>query len=492
MKRVVRNKYSKEFEEEMINLAPTNTLKELLKVAKKKYGYKINIDILRQYLYKRQIKYKDYDINKVRNMGANVPIGSEYVKPDGMTLVKVSNNKWKYKQRLIYEKYHNVKLTDNDYIIFLDQDRNNFDIRNLKRVNRRESSIVSNQGLYSTNKKLTKKGIKLAKKIIKLKDKEREVKNKMNIWEKMRRKNGLTRVELAKEMGINEERLKEVENNMREMPTNQVDNYISKVNNISKGERNIKIAEARNWYEQVNLKELMKEFGYENQSELAKTLGVDPSSISVWFNKKNGSKKIGTNSLLKLYYFFNNEFNKKLENKNTKNEPNKVQNKLSKKETNTLYKWYNVYDLKKAVIETGKKQKELAKEIGIAQSCLCTYISKQVKPTEANLRKLYDYFNKLEEEKEEPTVSVDTTSIIEEQNIPNEQSFEPSDFDDLVYDNYYSYIPNDNDIIYVETPTSQLKEDTTKTLIEENKELKQRLARYETLIDIIVKNNKLD
>ena len=143
----MRNKYSKEFEKEMETKAPTKKLDELLEIAKKKYNYSIDKNQLRQFLYKRKIKYKDYNSNKGRDVGANVPIGTERKKPDGMIQVKVAKDKWKYKQRLIYSKYHNIKLTSDDYIIFLDQDRSNFNIENLKRVTRRESSILANQKL---------------------------------------------------------------------------------------------------------------------------------------------------------------------------------------------------------------------------------------------------------------------------------------------------------------------------------------------------------
>lgn len=166
----MRNKYSTEFEDEMRKLAPTNELTRLWWVARQKYAYFITKSQLRQYLYKRQIRYKDYNPNKAQPMGNRIPIGTEYVKPDGMVLVKVTSNKWKYKQRYIYEKYYNVELTSEDYIIFLDQDRNNFDISNLKKVTRKESSILSNQKLFSKNPLSTETGIKVAQLIAKLKE----------------------------------------------------------------------------------------------------------------------------------------------------------------------------------------------------------------------------------------------------------------------------------------------------------------------------------
>lgn len=172
----MRNKYTNQFQNDMIVLAPFYTLDELLEFAKKQYKT-ITKKQLRLYLSKRKIRYKGFDYDRykrTRNQGDNVPIGTERVKPDGMVQVKIAKDRWEYKQRLIYSQYHNVQLTSDDYIIFLDQDRTNFDINNLKKVSRRESSVLSNQKLFFNNDKLTETGIDVAKLIIKTKDKRKE------------------------------------------------------------------------------------------------------------------------------------------------------------------------------------------------------------------------------------------------------------------------------------------------------------------------------
>ena len=170
----MRNKYTNQFQNDMIALSPFYTLDELLEFAKKQYKT-ITKKQLRLYLSKRKIRYKDYNVDMIRgNQGDNVPIGTERVKSDGMVQVKIAKDRWEYKQRLIYSQYHNIELTSDDYIIFLDQDRTNFDINNLKRVSRRESSVLSNQKLFYKNAKLTETGIDVAKLIIKAKDKRKE------------------------------------------------------------------------------------------------------------------------------------------------------------------------------------------------------------------------------------------------------------------------------------------------------------------------------
>ena len=173
----MRNKYSLEFEQEMVELATTHTLDELLVIAKTKYGYDITKKQLRLYLSKRKIRYKDFDYERflrTRNAGDNYPIGSERIKSDGMSQVKIAKDKWEYKQRYIYSQYYGVELTSDDYIIFLDQDKTNFDINNLAKITRRESSIIANQQMFSKNPEITKLGINIAKLMIKIKEKKNE------------------------------------------------------------------------------------------------------------------------------------------------------------------------------------------------------------------------------------------------------------------------------------------------------------------------------
>lgn len=168
----MRNKYSKEFEKEMYKKAPNKTIEKLLDIATNKYGYNINKEMLRQYLSKREIRYKGYNVNKVQVMGNRIPIGTEYTKPDGMVLVKVKPNKWKYKQRYLYEQYHKVELPKDIMVIFLDGDRTNFDINNLMAVSTPEYNCIRNKDLLSNNGMATKTAILGARLYYKIKEKE--------------------------------------------------------------------------------------------------------------------------------------------------------------------------------------------------------------------------------------------------------------------------------------------------------------------------------
>lgn len=166
----VRNKYSKEFEDDVRNMSSKLTQKELIEYLNKKYNLNLTKTLFVKYLYKHKIRCIDYNYSKVRNM-KKVPIGYEYTKPDGMILVKVQKpDVWDYKQRVIYEKYYNVKLTNDDYIIFKNQNRNDFSIDNLMKITRHESAILSNKQMFSKNPEVTKLGVLVSKLMIKTKN----------------------------------------------------------------------------------------------------------------------------------------------------------------------------------------------------------------------------------------------------------------------------------------------------------------------------------
>jgi hypothetical protein len=66
-------------------------------------------------------------------------VGSERINVDGYIEVKVEEpNKWRLKQRVMYEKYHNVKLTRSEAIVFLDGNKLNLAEDNLFCLTRAE------------------------------------------------------------------------------------------------------------------------------------------------------------------------------------------------------------------------------------------------------------------------------------------------------------------------------------------------------------------
>lgn len=91
-------------------------------------------------------------------------VGSERINVDGYTEVKVAEpNKWKLKQRFIYEEATGEKLTKNDVIIFLDGDRQNFDINNLVKMTRVELARYNQDHLYGKEVEINETAVLVAK-----------------------------------------------------------------------------------------------------------------------------------------------------------------------------------------------------------------------------------------------------------------------------------------------------------------------------------------
>lgn len=71
------------------------------------------------------------------------------------------------------------------------------------------------------------------------------------------------------------------------------------------------------WYMKTDLKLLRLKFGFTHQRDLGKEVEISQSTIC--HLEKKEVKKI-TKSMRKLYYFFNNDFNKKLDTEVETNE----------------------------------------------------------------------------------------------------------------------------------------------------------------------------
>lgn len=422
-----RNKYSKEFEEEITKLATSYELEKLLSIAINKYKYSITKSQLRQYLYKRGIKYKDYNSNKVHDMGKRIPIGTEYKKPDGMVLVKVSENKWKYKQRIIYENYHNVKLSSDDYIIFLDQNRDNFDINNLKRISRKESSILSNQKMFSKNPKITETGILTAKLIAKAKQCKEKLKTysrgknmgKSTVYYYKRHRTGLTRSEMANALEVDYERYMLWEQGVLNMPSKYIDKF-NEIIHRKKGEHQIERLnherEVNEWWEEMRqkdergnykLNEVARKYNFKTTRELSEKLGFGKNSISFFLSHGTVSYEAKD----RMYTFLHNELNIQPPKENKKK--NRYTMSADREE---LLKWYNNFDLTNFLQEHNLKQSDIFHNTSIASGTVSALANKKFNnPTTSVLAQLKDYVDRVEKNEDmEEQIDIAEEDIVEE------------------------------------------------------------------------------
>lgn len=89
-------------------------------------------------------------------------IGDEFTAKNGYVYIKIEEpNKWVQKQRYIWEKYHG-EIPKGYSIIFLDQNKTNFNINNLMMVRSKDKLVAKNKKLFSNDKELTKTGIYVA------------------------------------------------------------------------------------------------------------------------------------------------------------------------------------------------------------------------------------------------------------------------------------------------------------------------------------------
>lgn len=88
-------------------------------------------------------KIKDTTFKKGNKTWNTRPVGSERVEVDGYVYVKIEEpNTWELKHRVVWEK-HNGKLEEGVNVVFLDGNRQNCSIENLRAVSRRHCATMS-------------------------------------------------------------------------------------------------------------------------------------------------------------------------------------------------------------------------------------------------------------------------------------------------------------------------------------------------------------
>lgn len=200
----MKNKYTKEQREFLIKNNHLKTSQELADMFNKRFGTnitKVNIKNFRGNNHlnsglngqfkkgniphnkgKRQNDYMSIEsIEKTkatRFKKGNIPanhrdVGSERITKDGYIEIKIKEpNKWQLKHRYIYEKKYG-KIPKGYNLIFLDGNRKNIDLSNLKLVSKSEDLIMNKNKLFTTDKNITNTGSLIAKVI----DKGNKLKN---------------------------------------------------------------------------------------------------------------------------------------------------------------------------------------------------------------------------------------------------------------------------------------------------------------------------
>ncbi|MDY6151939.1 MAG: HNH endonuclease signature motif containing protein [Terrisporobacter sp.] len=187
-----QHKWTDEEKEYLASIVKGSTYKEITRQMNDKFEYNFSEEQVKGMMYRNKLttgtggyfKKGSTPWNKGLKgyMGANktsfkkgtippnqVPIGTESITKGGYIKVKVGEpNKWKLKQRYIYEQHYG-EIPKDCNVIFADKNIRNFDINNLVLVSKAEMLILNNNKLIFEDKELTKVGVNIAKVIDKTK-----------------------------------------------------------------------------------------------------------------------------------------------------------------------------------------------------------------------------------------------------------------------------------------------------------------------------------
>ena len=178
MSKTIRHTWTDEQKEYLKEIAEGKPRKEIKDLINAKFNLNLTQRQINTAMHYNKIKNgidPKFKIgNKVRckqNNGPSKPVGTETYR-HGYIKVKNDKNCWKFKHRHIWEQHYG-EIPKGYSIIFLDKNKDNFDINNLAMVNKKELLFINDKGLLKENAELSKVGITLAKLMIKSKELER-------------------------------------------------------------------------------------------------------------------------------------------------------------------------------------------------------------------------------------------------------------------------------------------------------------------------------
>ena len=279
--------------------------------------------------------------------------------------------------------------------------------------------------------------------------------------------------DVARDMGVDEEKIKELKEGERQVEGLTMDKVLQSVNK-SQVERDIEKLNIFEWYKNTDLKALRKEFGYKNAATLAEVLKIEQSAISRAENKKYN--KINKN-IIKLYDFYHNDFNKNIKEEEQIENNEKSSIVKDKEEKKKIYQWYLDTDIEK--LRGNLSQKAISNLIGMAQSNWCKLERHLVTRYCENMGKIYNYFHGTEFQNSLNSEELKTGErdiVVESQNMNNS---EDSIFNGVVEtENFTTYDCNDKNSKHVDELEKYIKKQR-----EEIDRLTRQVHCYEKLID---------
>lgn len=240
----------------------------------------------------------------------------------------------------------------------------------------------------------------------------------MSYYRKKRIKSGLSKIDIASELGIDAKKYILIERGEIKMPNNLIDKFNQIVNRGINENKIIKLQrekEVTEWFKdmttvkngRLKIYEQMEEFNIYTFKELTPLLGYKDSSILSRYLKSENSAPYEFKN--KLYTFFENELNmqpkKEMIKKNYKARYNHNMERGTK-----LFKWYKTINLAKYMKENNLSSEDMSQVTGISSAQINRLRKKQMVPRETTILKLKSYFDTLgNTEKVEIPTTVFTT-----------------------------------------------------------------------------------
>lgn len=137
---------------------------------------------------------------------------------------------------------------------------------------------------------------------------------------------------LAKDIGIDENKIKELKQGKREIGGNTMEKVLTSIEKTkeSKLQKKIRQEEILDWYNKTDLAELRQKFGFKKQKQLAKQIGISPSTLCQLELK---TKTSYSKSMEMLYDFYKDDFNRNIKEEDEQKEVVEQEKPTEKEET---------------------------------------------------------------------------------------------------------------------------------------------------------------
>jgi hypothetical protein len=154
---------------------PGRTYAEMMEFFNRHFGLSITFKQMKNviYYYKLHNGMPQHRFKLGQKNECYVPIGTERIEQGYMTVKTADYERWKTKNRLIWEAA-NGPILEGHAVIFADGNKSNLSLDNLLLVYRSELGVMNRMGLIFPDKELTKTGKAIAGMILLIAERERE------------------------------------------------------------------------------------------------------------------------------------------------------------------------------------------------------------------------------------------------------------------------------------------------------------------------------